>query len=143
MYLSKQLRNIILAYVKSQPDIFKDFGETIFVHTKLHGAFHRVQVVFLGVHKQDGLIPLSPPDDQLPSCDYHIDRFIDGEIITDVDREEGLTLEECCRLMARDKELSAAIAVTQNTDGVESEPVESDITEIKIDAYADEAEPRG
>lgn len=142
MYLSKQLRNIILAYVKGQPDIFKDFGETIFVHTKLQGAFHRIKVVFLGVHKQDGLIPLSPPDDQLPACDYHIDRFVDGETFTEDDREEGLTLGECCRLMARDKELSAVIAVTQNTDGVAHAPVENDITEIKIDAYADEAEPR-
>jgi hypothetical protein len=48
--------------------------------------------------------------------------------------------------MARDKELSAVIAVTQNTDGNYFEPLDESIggdrIEIKIDAYADEAEPR-
>lgn len=139
MYLSKQLRNIIFAHIKHNPDLFKDFGETIYLYQKHDGSFHRERVVFLGVHKQDGLIPLMTPEHQLPRVDYVIECYNENNLpVTDEDSENILTLPECCALMVRDEDLSAVIAVVQSQKGIADEPVENWIIEHTIDCYADE-----
>lgn len=143
MYLSKQLRNIIFAYVKHNPDIFKDFGQTIYLHTMPDEMFHREVVCFLGIHKQDGIIPLSIPDHQKPRTDYLIERFNEhGIIVTDEDSKNILTLPECCGLMARDKELSAVIALVRIQHGMEHNYPTEDSIEVKIACYADVGIPR-
>lgn len=128
----KGLGNLILYVVKENHLKYfdTDFSSPIFVQARLPEMQSNVaileQVIFMGVTKKDGMVPLMTPD--LPICrSYDLD---DNE-----DIENVLTEDEICGLCMRDDELSLVVAIGKETCS------NGDVA-YTINGWSDRATPR-